>query len=366
MRALRDGNLPQLFVFEGHDPNREVYQVDQHCRHDIPSATGLLKAQKRFVAGLQQQKGYEPNALRPLGGAMATRRARSVPGEGTVNPFWSLRAQEEARVQALRPLDLPEDEGTEAVRQPVPDDDELEEERPIGDGSEEGQGTRGRSTSRTERFATPASWRQSTGLGPRTSGAMPEEVPDQGHGKTEGLLPGGPAFRLVQDQVEMDLQRMLEREVVQKLHEENLALKQQVAGMMKERGKGQGSNMESSSWSEVTATDGKDIRMDTPRRLSGDGGRGVQDRRRYTPGGTQVPLGTPPDDNMNGQNHPGDRCPPVPPWPWEHYDQEQQREMVKAWLGPVSPRVGLHDLPWSRRRDAFPARTRWTRDGIPA
>ena len=147
----------------------------------------------------------------------------------------------------------------------------------------------------------------------------------------------------MQDQVEMDLQRMLEREVVQKLHEENLALKQQVAGMMKERGKGQGSNMESSSWSEVTATDGKDIRMDTPRRLSGDGGRGVQDRRRYTPGGTQVPLGTPPDDNMNGQNHPGDRCPPVPLWPWEHYDHEQQREMVKAWLGPVSPRVGLHD-----------------------
>ena len=210
----------------------------------------------------------------------------------------------------------------------------MEEERPIGDGSEEGQGTRGRSTSRTERFATPASWRQSTGLGPRTSGAMPEEVPDQGHGKTEGLLPGGPAFRLVQDQVEMDLQRMLEREVVQKLHEENLALKQQVAGMMKERGKGQGSNMESSSWSEVTATDGKDIRMDTPRRLSGDGGRGVQDRRRYTRGVLKchwVLL------------HPGDRCPPVPPWPWEHYDHEQQREMVKAWLGPVSPRVGLHD-----------------------
>ena len=77
-------------MFVGHCPNREVYQA----WHDIPSATGLLKAQKRCGADLHQQKGYEPNALRPRNCAMASRRVQSVPGGGMVNPFWSTRARE--------------------------------------------------------------------------------------------------------------------------------------------------------------------------------------------------------------------------------------------------------------------------------
>ena len=332
-----------LKVFVGHCPNREVYQA----WHDIPSATGLLKAQKRCGADLHQRKGYEPNALRPRNCAMAFRRVQSVPGGGMVNPFWSTRAREEARVQALRPADLPLEGEVEAVRRPVPGRDEevrmeLEGSLPIEAGSESGT-ARGRSTSRakrSDRFRTPASWLHGESQpGMRSAGRMPLEG-------ARGEETEGPFPRLVQDQVEMDIERMLEKELVQKLHEENLALKHQVASMMNEKGKGQGSQQESSSWSEVTVGEGRDGREGqqlTPRGMGGGDSRQLHAERRYTPGGTQVPMDTPPDGPLEEGQDESMVFPPVPPWPWEHYDKEHQNETVKSWLGPVSPRVGLHD-----------------------
>ena len=178
---------------------------------------------------------------------MADRRAQSLPGDGgLVNPFWSARARDEARLQALRPavLSAAENGDEAAVQQPVPGADEdvrmeLEGGRPIGDGSERSGLTRGRAPSRarrSERFTTPASWTQSGGT--QSSGPMPE-IP-----ATEGPFQG-----LVQDRVVMELQRMLEQEVVAKLHEENIALKQQMAQLLREweKGKGQGSQPESST-----------------------------------------------------------------------------------------------------------------------
>ena len=66
-----------------------------------------------------------------------------MPGVGIGNPFWSTRAREEARVQALRPVDLPLEGELEAVRRPVPGRDEevqreLEGSLPIEAGSEGG------------------------------------------------------------------------------------------------------------------------------------------------------------------------------------------------------------------------------------
>ena len=184
------------------------------------------------------------------------------------------------------------------------------------------------------------SWLHGEGQpGLRSAGRMPLE-------RAGGVETEGPFPRLVQDQVEMDIERMLEKELVQKLHEENLALKHQMAIMMKEKGKGQGSQQESSSWSEITVGDGRDGRERqqlTPRGAGGDGSCQLQAERRYTPGGTQVPTDTPPNGPLEERQEEGVVFPPVPPWPWEHYEKEQQNETVKSWLGPMSPRVGLHD-----------------------
>ena len=60
---------------------------------------------------------------------------------------------------------------------------------------------------------------------------------------------------------------------------------------------------------------------------------------RYTPGGTQVPEGTPPENE--GVRNPGAELPPVPPWPLESYAKEEAQETFR-WLTPKSPRIGLH------------------------
>ena len=127
--------------------------------------------------------------------------------------------------------------------------------------------TRGRSPSRSrlsDRLRTPTSWLQN---GARSSGPMPEPQ------ITEGPFPV-----LEQDRVEANLQRMLEQEVVNKLHEENIALKREMARLLgeKEKGKGQGSQKESSAWSEITTGDKKETLPGTPQ-------AGIpQDGRRYT------------------------------------------------------------------------------------
>ena len=55
-------------------------------------------------------KGYEPNAIRVVRGAPMD-RARSVPAKGScgldVNPFYSEKVQDELRLKAVRPHELP-------------------------------------------------------------------------------------------------------------------------------------------------------------------------------------------------------------------------------------------------------------------
>ena len=263
-----------------------------------------------------------------------------------MNPFWSGRAQEEANLRALRPAALAraEDEGQDAVQQPVPGEDEetrmeLEGERPIDLGPESGGLGRGRSPSRTmqsERFRTPASWMRN---GTRSSGPMPEEK------ATEGPFQGLEQDRvdmdfqrfLERERMDMNFQRMLEQEVVAKLHEENMNLKQQMAQLMRERekGKGQGSQPESSAWSEITIGDKREILLSMPKRKEDRSGRGKD--HRYTPGGTQVPDGTPPEEESRTQV---EELPPIPPWPWGLYEPEETKENFR-WLAPASPRVVL-------------------------
>ena len=221
----------------------------------------------------------------------------------------------------MRPVDLP-----------VPLDAELDgEEQLVGD---ERRGRAGRASSREPRqrrsmaadrdeenegrrvFRTPASWTSQRplgdeDLGARTSGTMPvEETEDEesrGLGsRTEGPFPQSTN---VQDELERDL----EKEVVRQLHEENLRLKQKLQEMEeKERTCGSG-------WSEVTAGGG------TPPPPPPEDWELV----RWTPNGTKVPRGPPPSDVI---------APQVPDWPLDAYEKVKADAAMK-WLGQPAPPV---------------------------
>ena len=172
--------------------------------------------------------GYEPKRLiiahlMDMAG-MNPLRARSMPP--VANPFWSDRIRREVDLQSHRPLTLP----------PVPGDDaevsrELDGEvEPLMSGQEVLQvENRGRPRSREndasrfmEKFGTPASWAEPTrmasfrgkggeGHGHRTEGEMPREEGEE----LDGAVGGGPDF----------LERALEKEMMTRLHQENLRLK---------------------------------------------------------------------------------------------------------------------------------------------
>ena len=128
--------------------------------------------------------------------------------------------------------------------------------------------------------------------------------------RTEGL-----AFSAGQDRDD-DLQREVEKEVVRVLQEENEQLKLQVKEMMKKMGDKSGPP---SGWSEVSTS--------SPRQKRGE--LRQKEELRFTPNGTQVPLGPPPGDQ-----------PPVPPWPfpeWEIYEKEE---------GGRSRRMELNSMEW--------------------
>ena len=102
-----------------------------------------------------------------------------------------------------------------------------------------------------------------------------------------------------------DLQREIEKEMVQTLKEENDQLRHQMAMLMKKMDE----RSNKSVWSEVT--------VESPRMKNSKGSGG--EALRYTPNGTQVPVGPPPLQEDGGH-------PPVPPWPfpdWEVYEKDE-------------------------------------------
>ena len=242
------------------------------------------------------------------------------------NPFWSERARDELRLQMSRPEDLPAD----GQGQPVPGDDEevgrqLEEDsglEAMENGSEGGsrgeprqERRRGRARSRLgtptmeTTFTTPESWTNQGAVnrGPlRTAGMMPVDSGGGSRpGRGEPLRSQGVAFSA--DREGDDLQREVEKEMVQTLLEENEQLKHQM-GQMKEWMKKIEEKSGYSDWSEVT--------VESPR-AKREKAHGVE-ALRYTPNGTQVPAGPPP---LGGDE---DR-PPVPLWPfpeWEIYEKD--------------------------------------------
>ena len=154
------------------------------------------------------------------------------------------------------------------------------------EGSQDTGGTskgKGGSTGR-ERFSTPASWegeksQQLGGLGLQTEGEMPAEG--------QAGTPSG--VSVPEDE---GLQRALEKEVVAKLHQENLRLKFEMEQLRQQQEKVTSSSTEL-SWSEVSQEVG--VPPPPPARSRSPTRRSMDVRQaRFTPQGTRVPDTPPP------------------------------------------------------------------------
>lgn len=227
---------------------------------------------------------------------MAMQRSRSMP---VVNPFWSSKTQEALRVAASRPVDLPR----------VPTEDELEEQvEPIESGMGSGAVKREWSRPRVnttdpgdgpvseEKFAkagaalqTPSSWSRPdvSGMGQRTEGPLPASA--GGASATERLGDG-------QSRLEQDLGQLM----FEQLQEENHLLRMQLEAVKRKHESGSsGDGSTPTSWSCVSKRDGQP-RPPPPKspRLH-EGAQHGGGQHRFTPGGTRIPDGPPPDDGEN-------------------------------------------------------------------
>ena len=170
---------------------------------------------------------------------------------------------------------------------------------PMEDGSSMGvrrKKERGRSREvASGRFSTPASWsslqRDAGPSGLKTEGEMPSRSDEAEQSGLDGL------------------QRELEKQVVQQLRLENQRLRMEVEKLQA----GKKAEETASSWSAVTPeVTPAPPRSRSPMRKNYDEKEGL----RFTPGGTQVPVGQPPDDEI-----------PVPPQlpEWPAFLQAYQR-----------------------------------------
>ena len=322
-------------------------------------------------------------------------RAHSAPPEGfgtddggnNINPFYSRKLKDELRLVRARPETLPE---AVSPVEPVPRSEGM-----IGKGR--GSSSMLAVKGGTGTFVTPPSRRvvhgepmhlelgkQHERCGVQTEGPMPtlklgrREDPEQGH--VHGV--GGKVDRQEHQSTE-ELQRSLEREIVDHLRDQNAKLMLEIEELKKWK---QGASQSSgSSWSEVGA-DGMHVgkgstKMDdgrmgyhTPRSSNCKTGTGKQ-VTRYTPNGTRVPEGTPPDS--------AEPCPPpqheppvVPPFPSSFLQPQSSSTHVddmKKFLDgyeriDVKPTVLKRDVSWEPQKELNPneARAFWLEKEVQA
>ena len=266
-------------------------------------------------------------------------RSQSVPAvwSGTGNPWYSDKAQTECLLAANRPLDLPTGDGVD--------------EKPIQNS------TSGMGSQPSMQFGV-------TGKGRGSSMACvpdvePRKPTVQQQLKSEGVMPGesgektmGSVGNPKDDDVNSggSLQRALEGEIVDLLRQQNSALLEEVANLrrlLEQSAAKADSGVSSSPWSQLgdtasghsNGTDGKTQKdrqgrsgSRTPRArvretaISPEKG-GRRDPSKYTPNGTRVPDGPPPEVHED---------PPVPPLPFledaKHagHDQLQQFSFVSG------------------------------------
>ena len=270
---------------------------------------------------------------------MASKRSASV--GPLVNPFWSERAREEIAIQRSRPVDLPVPSGDEAELDLAIDEGQSVQVNGPGEvGASKGKGISmgGRVHGGVgERFSTPASWedgkvRVKQGLGfseeaRRTEGEMPEED-------------CGSTSPRVLHQERDEWQRALERDMVEKLHQENVRLKFEMEQLRKLQTKTRSGGTEG-SWSEVSP--GEEVMPPPPPRSRSPTVRcQMKQEARFTPQGTRVPDTPPPPDDVVSSSA-------VPPWPWDFGAYERCEE-----IGPCSrswgPSLRGQVRSWSREK----------------
>eukprot|EP00438_Fugacium_kawagutii_P003402 Skav225506 [mRNA] locus=scaffold1721:251833:255717:- [translate_table: standard] len=268
-------------------------------------------------------------------------RARSVPAGPVTNPFYSERVNDEIRMVAARPADLPEDSSrtsTPGLLGPLMN----------GDHGCVGHGLtgKGRGSSHAECgvpvegmgtavFVTPppkrSTWRRASGdaaghsrgeaghVGTawvpcqhRSEGAMPVDEPKVM--KTMGKLaePTEKPHELHESSKGTEtvdqLQRELEKAMLEELRQQNEELQQEVVLLKRKMVEGSG-DQSSTSWS--TVSDGNPMRSSLSEPMNPDTKKTQEtmDKLRHTPGGTRVPDGEPPgDDDVTA-------CVPLPPLP---------------------------------------------------
>ena len=127
------------------------------------------------------------------------------------------------------------------------------------------------------------------------------EVPGQQLGEHQRLDQGkGRRDRPSRDG---DLQREMERQVVEELRRQNEELRNEVRALNKKIA--QGHNHRSQTPAPKTPTTAMFTPMEQPLQV------------RRTPGGTQVPPGTPPPTSEELRSE----LPEIPPWPWSKFEQ---------------------------------------------
>ena len=285
------------------------------------------------------------------------------------NPFWSDRARSEFQLQRQRPLDLPNPTETPVRDEnlpPVPNElgewSDGSERNPLQDVSSSNQVRKGRQSSRDRSlrsdgdsksdlprgsFQTPASWQKSEGLMP-TNGEMavgqesvheglkPEcAMEEVASGlKTEGRMPGATP----EAESRQTLEQAMGDELVQHLLKENEDLKRNLMEIQSMLARNSSQQPSSGSWSNVSPF--VEVAPMTPRAVE----TCEVGEKRFTPGGTQVPLGPPPDDGfVTAELVPPS---PVPPFPdLERYEKIDggkgpcHREIGRDWV-PVQQRTG--------------------------
>ena len=321
-------------------------------------------------------------------------RARSLPPEGSelergdVNPFYSRKLKDEMRLIQARPDSLPE-----AVS-PV-------EFQPVRSEGVIGKGRGGSSTllaaskGHGGSFVTPPSRRTQNEItaanlelgmqnqrgGKRTQGRMPDESDGDVTGSGHGYQVDARSSSQVQQPVG-ELQRSLERELVDHLREQNAKLMVELEELRQAKLQPSGghSQMSSSSWSEVQGNGSNAGRVSskvedakqgyhTPRSSNCKAGTGKQDTR-YTPNGTRVPDGTPPSM--------GEPCPPpqheppvVPPFPPSvaHDGDDHMKKFLDGYEKvEVTSKVLKRDVSWEPQKEFTPneARTFWLEKEVAA
>eukprot|EP00438_Fugacium_kawagutii_P017886 Skav201903 [mRNA] locus=scaffold3992:11450:20578:- [translate_table: standard] len=221
-------------------------------------------------------------------------------------------------------------------------------------------------------------------LGPslQTEGPMTDEdvLASRKVRRTMGTIPAAGETRVPDAAEEPQppgdvLQRALERAMVDSLKEENERLSQELARLKGENRSSTHDVSSASSWSVIPGSGqhdsksggvtGRRVDCGTPRQGHQSMDAGGKQAARFTPGGTQVPDGPPPDDEMMVVPTP----PPLPPLPVMDASMRDDYDDYERVAGDVK-RGRLGEAQWAPRPPRAPqpheARTFWMEREIQA